>query len=183
MEGNILNGMSEVEIADKIYGVGALAWKLNLGRAVNHWVREKLKSATEKALGSTVNNLRKIADGFTIMEKEFSSSPKGISLDGKRNGLIDLLKESKDEEFWRIILDLTDYEGENKIKIRLKEVPPDFRANQLILQAHSPEVWDLEGNRKKIPDVKIIVGIEGETARKYLKKPIKADFEVLTSGN
>ena len=73
MEGNILNGMNEEEIASKIYGVQPRGWKTNLGRSCNHWARARLRNAVEKAVGKTVNNLRKLADGFTIIKKEFTT--------------------------------------------------------------------------------------------------------------
>ena len=180
MEGNILNGMNEEEIASKIYGVQPRGWKTNLGRSCNHWARARLRNAVEKAVGKTVNNLRKLADGFTIIKKEFTTPFKVGILDNHRRKLIAALEDKNDKDFELIISELLVTTDENKVKIRIEEIPPDFKANQLILQAHNPEIWDLEGNRKRIPDVKIVVGIEGESAKNFLKqKVVRADYEIV----
>ena len=60
-------------------------------------------------------------------------------------------------------------------KVREKQIPPDFRANQLILQAQAGDTWDIEAKNKKIPNTKIIVTLNGGTTAQK-KKEIPADY-------
>ena len=181
LEALIVNGMTEAEIAEKIYSVGMSTWNINLSREANQWVKKRVKNAIESATADCYRNLKKLADGFTVTEREFTAPFKVGSLEEHRKRLILALQDKRDKDFEIMVAGLIAETGEDKVKVRVKEIAPDYRANQLILQAHGPETWDLEGNRKKIPQVKIVVGLEGVDAKKMLKqKEVKPDYVVST---
>lgn len=51
------------------------------------------------------------------------------------------------------------------VKVLEKYEKPDFRAAQKILEAHQPEIWDLDSRRKAIPQLHIVAKVEGEPQR------------------
>ena len=180
MEALILNGVEESTIADEYYGVGIPVWKTNLGRECNRWARIRLRGARDKAIADATQSLKKLADGYTLTEKEFVVPLNIEVLEEHRQRLILALKDNRMEDFKVMLLGLILVEGGEKVKVKQKEMAPDYRAIELMLKVQSGEIWDIESKRKKIPNVKIIVGIEGKDAQKLLgkQKEIAPDFVV-----
>lgn len=178
-EALILNGYTEEQISE-VFGVSKKSWENNL--RYNPEVKKRLRTAVDKVLGDTVSNLKKLSDGFVITEKEFVAK---FDLDYKKlelhkERLIRLLEMGDWKSFLNVLLVFIvpgEVDGAT-VKVRQKEMPPDLRANTLILQAHKGETWDVEAKKKRIPQTKIIVSLNGNKAKEIKTPQVKADYTI-----
>ena len=185
IEALIMNGMTENEIAQQFYSVIPNTWKLNLGRSVNHAARDRFRLAKEKAIGNSIENLRKLADGYTLTEKEFVVPFEFEKFEDNAKDIIELVKKKDWKGFTDLLLQMIPGKSpeDATVKVKQKEIAPDLNANKTLLMVLSPEVWDMEAKHKKIPQVKIIVGVEGEKHKLREgrpKKEIAPDYVVET---
>lgn len=173
------NGYTEEFIRKNIIDISNEGWK-RLFWYGNDWVKQRFNSVKERVVAKATDNLKKLADGFTVLEKTFVVPFKVEGLKENKERLLAALQDERFEDFQIILLGLAkvDIKDADKIKVLEKEIPPDYRANQLLLQAHNPDVWDLEAKNKKIPQTKIVVQLEGKDVKQLRDKSIKADYIV-----
>ena len=177
VENAILNGRTVQECFADFFGISDnTTVQRNLVR--NPEISERFRLARQKAVSESISNLRRLANGMTLLEKEYS-----IPIDEKVEEAItkaapklsEALRHRQIADFFRMLLDVMPLLDKYLVKVRQKEVAPDFRANQLILQAQASETWDIEAKNKKIPNTKIIVTLNGGTTTQR-KKEIPADY-------
>jgi hypothetical protein len=180
MEALILNGVTESEIALEYYGVQPPSWKTNLARECNRWARTRIMNAKDKAIADSIQSLKKLVEGYTLTEKEFVVPLNLGIIEEHRMRLMIALKDNRLEDFKTMILGLILTDGGEKVKVKQKEMAPDYRAIELMLKVQSGDIWDIESKRKKIPNIKIVVGIDGKDAGKLMlkEKHIEPDYVV-----
>jgi len=185
IESAIMNGMTPEEMWRTFYNVGGQTVAQALTR--QSWLKKRVKTAVENAKNKATDGMRRLGEGVTVCEREYVVPlQKGISEDALREHkerLMYCLKDGNFDDFWTILLRLVTTKEEFLVKIREKELPPDYRANELILRAYAGDTWDIEARNKKIPNTKIIVTLQGDDAKKVLggkKKELKADYVVET---
>lgn len=173
------NGYTEEFIRKNIIDISNEGWK-RLFWYGNDWVKQRFNSIKERVVAKATDNLKKLADGFTVLEKTFVVPFKPEGLKENKERLILALQDERFEDFQIILLGLAkvDSKDADKIKVLEKEIPPDYRANQLLLQAHNPDVWDLEAKNKKIPQTKIIVKLEDKDIKQLKNRELKPDYIV-----
>jgi AraC-like DNA-binding protein len=176
----VMNGYTFKEIAEAL-GLSETGFKKSLAHKVE--IQHILKQGSEKAISDVTMSLQKLAKGFVRTEREYNVDLDRVKLTHAVNPMIDALKGRDLDKFLEIFMGCSNTSPENavgKIKVREIEVAPDKNAAIKILEALKEDVWDLEGKRKKIPDKKIIVSLNGEDAQRLLKrsKELKADFVV-----
>ncbi len=175
----VMNGYTFEEIANAL-GLSKTGFQRSLANKTE--IQHILKQGSEKAISNATMSLSKLADGFVRTEREYVVSIDKEKVKEHRKRLIALLEDQKIEDFLTVFMGLT-LEGSKNVngvvKVKEIEVPPDKNAAIKILEALKEDVWDLDAKHKKIPDVKITVGIEGEDAKRLLKqKQIKPDYVV-----
>ncbi len=171
----VMNGYTFEEIANAL-GLSKTGFQRSLANKTE--IQHILKQGSEKAISNATMSLSKLADGFVRTEKEYVV---GLDLDKLKTHakrLIAMLEDGRFEEF-RVLLPSLTMEGTKNaigiVKIKEIEVPPDKNAAIKILEALKEDVWDLDAKHKKIPNVKIVVGLEGGNRK---QKAIPADFTV-----
>lgn len=176
----VISGLSSDEIAEKAFGCAKSTFLWNLSRACNKKAKEVYDKAIAKVIGDATSSLKKIADGYGYIEKEYKQILKPIAkefFEGNREEISDAALNKSVDEFMSLILNGMVGEIDGSVKITEKYEKPDFRAAQKILEAHRPELWDLDGRRKAIPSLHIIAKVEGEPQR---QKKVESNYTVET---
>lgn len=176
----VISGYTPSEIADKVFGCVEKTFLWNLARECNKKAREVYDRAMAKVVSDATASLKKIADGYGYTEKEFKQFLQPMAeeyFEENRTKISELAVNGKSNEFMSFILNGMLGEIDGVVKITEKYEKPDFRAAQKILEAHRPDMWDLEGKRKAIPTSHIIVKIEGEPQR---QRKVEANYVVET---
>lgn len=177
IENAILNGKTPQECFSEFYGVNHKdTIQRNLGKYPE--INERFRLARERAIAESVTNLRELARGMTLLEREYSipiDERVEAAIEQNASRLSEALRYRRISEFFTVLLSAMPLFEKYLVKVREKQIPPDFRANQLILQAQAGDTWDIEAKNKKIPNTKIIVTLNGGTTAQK-KKEIPADY-------
>lgn len=177
VENAILNGRTVQECFADFFGISDnTTVQRNLVR--NPEISERFRLARQKAVSESISNLRRLADGMTLLEREYLipiDERVEAAIEQNAARLSEALRHRKISEFFTVLLNAMPLFEKYLVKVRQKEVAPDFRAIQLMLQAQANETWDIEAKNKKIPNTKIIVTLNGGNATQK-NKEIPADY-------
>ncbi len=172
----VINGYSREDIA-AVLGLSKTGFEKSLlGKKE---IRDILHVAEKKLVGEATRSLKKLADGFVRYEREYVASLDKKEILKKRRMLQELLTKDDADGFLDALMTMTLDGSKNALTVKVKEieVAPDKSAIIKILEALKEDTWDVEGRRKKIPQVKITVGLEGKEISQALKqKAIPADY-------
>ncbi len=171
----VMNGYTFEEIANAL-GLSKTGFQKSLTNKTE--IQHILKQGSEKAISDATMSLSKLANGFTRYEREYVASLDKEKIKKDKEYLMGCLKRDKIDAFLEILMKCT-AEGAKEftgaVKVKEIEVGPDKNAAVKILEALKEDVWDMDAKHKRIPDVKIVVGLEGGVRK---PKAIPADFTV-----
>lgn len=171
----VLDGRTEDEIA-KSFGMNLGDFKYNIKK--NKDWKQKYDNAIASVLADCSNNLKRLADGLTVIEKEYLSYPNDHErLKENKKDLIHFLQIEDWDGFYMALVSCVTEESALSVKVKEKQLPPDKTANTLILQAHNQDTWDTEAKRKKIPTTHIHV-TTSDSKVLGVGRPIEADYVV-----
>lgn len=176
----VISGYSPAEIAEKAFNCAEKTFLWNLARDCNKNAREVYQKAQAKVIADATASLKKIADGYGFIEKEYKQILQPIAVEffeNNRQKISETALSGNVDSFMSLIIEGMIGDIKGFVKITEKYEKPDFRAAQKILEAHRPEIWDLEGKRKAIPQLHIIAKVEGEPQR---HKKVEATYTVET---
>lgn len=165
-----LNGYNESMLRE-VLSCGAVAYKMFLRK--HPGLRQNIKNAKEEAVQIATNGISKLAEGFREDEITYTQDLK------KQDAVISLFDKMADleprlEDFRKQFEKLVSVGVKKRVS---KYYPPNKDAAKLILEAHNPEIWDLDARRKMIPQVKINVTVDEK--RVYKPKEVEADVEII----
>lgn len=169
----VMNGYTFTEIAEAL-GLSKTGFQKSLANKTE--IQHILKQGSEKAVSDVTLSLQKLAKGFIRTEKEYNVDIDRQKLLQSAVSMIEALKSRDIDKFLGLFTSCSSGEAIGKIKVKEIEVAPDKNAAIRILEVLKEDTWDLDAKHKRIPNVKIVVGLEGGNKR---GKEIPADF-VLT---
>lgn len=177
IESSVINGKSLSEIAD-YFDVVEATLKKNLSITANAELKERYRNAVAKLVSDTTQAVKKIAEGYNYVEKEYKSALLPLSeqfFNDNTDKFITLLQNKDYNGFLSLVFEgMIDKEA-NEVKVYEKYAKPDIAAARDILRSHNPEIWDLDAKHKAIPTTKIVVKVENQPQR---KRELKADYTV-----
>ena len=178
IEAAMTNGSDISEIA---IGLGISKTRLEFVIKNTRGGQVRLQNARKRITNDAVANLKRLADGMTVVDREYTSSAGDrVLLKMYKDKLIKAL-EGEDYKKFMDILSSTATESGVSIKVKEREYPPNLAANQKLLEVLETDKWDMESRRKKIPQIRIDVRIDDKTIEKIIApygKRIKSDYVV-----
>jgi hypothetical protein len=171
----VTNGLSRAEIAESL-GLSESGMRISLQNRED--IQHILKNGALKTVKEATTALHKLAMGFVRYEKEYTVNLNKELIKSHIKRLIDLLGKEMIDEFLELLMSCSPEGVKNAsgaVKVKEIEVPPNHNSAVKELEVHRGLIWDLETNRKKIPQVKIVVGLEGGTRK---LKETTADYVV-----
>lgn len=173
-----ISGWSPKQIAEDVFGVVEATFIWNMNREQNKKTRDLFDKAKARVIADATQSLKKISDGYSYLEKEYKQKLKPIAkeyFESHRIEFSELALKGSFDHFMSFVIEGMLGELEGNVKITEKYEKPDARAVFRILEAHQPEVWDLDGKRKQIPQLHIVAKVENEPQR---QKKIVANYTV-----
>ena len=177
IESMLSNGATEAEMAHS-FDVSIEVFKKSIQKhPKGKWRFEEAKKRVET---QSVINMRRIADGYTLIEREFVSTVGDYKmLDMYRDALMDALRKREYDKFMKWLLKTSTESGSFNVKTKTKEVPPDRNANMALLIASNPDLWDEKLRREKVPKVSIKVTVDGHIDKVASpRRAVKANYSV-----
>ena len=172
----IVNGKSRAEIAESL-GLSESGLRISLANRED--IQHILKNGALKTVKEATTSLHKLALGYVRYEKKYLVGLNDEKLEASSDLMVKMIQDKDWDSFRALLPTLTLTGQENAsgvVEVKEIEVPPDRNAAVKELEVLNGLIWDLETNRKKIPAVKIVVGLEGGTRQS--RKEVKPDYVV-----